>query len=148
MSRPDQFDQCTRFTPRPGKVGAARLHPDDLAQIIERTARRVVELQREAPESSADARLLSPAEVAIRTGRSVDWVREHADDLGVLRVGDGPKPRLYFRAAAVDAHLSRLGECGRVTGPAQPASLASPRRKPSRQANPTDDLLPIRGHAA
>lgn len=138
---------------------SARLHPDDLAEFIEAMrdtlaesveaiARRVVELQTEAAEISSDARLLSPADVATRIGRSVDWVREHADELGVLRVGDGPKPRLYFRAAAVDAHLGRLEKCSRGTGPAPHAPLGRPRRRQSGQAEGTDDLLPIRGRAA
>ena len=73
-----------------------RLCPAD----IEAIARRVVELQREQG-GQAVGELLTPAEVARRFGVSRAWVYSRADELGVIRLGDGRKPRLRFDAGAV-----------------------------------------------
>jgi hypothetical protein len=44
---------------------------------------------------------------------SEEWVREHAAELGAIRVGDGPKGVLRFDAARVRAGL----ECRRLGRP-------------------------------
>lgn len=104
-----------------------RLHPDD----IEAIARRVVEqLQAEvATAGSGAAELLSPADVAKHIGRSAEWVREHADQLGVIRLGGGSRPRLWFRPDVVDERMRELAQCSRFTGPGatEPASLEQAR---------------------
>ena len=41
---------------------------------------------------------LAPKEFAQRLGRSIDFVYAHADQLGAVRIGDGPRPRLLFPA--------------------------------------------------
>lgn len=57
--------------------------------------------------------LLTAAEVAARFGLSRDWVYEHASDLGVVRLGHGPRPRLRFNAETVAAALTRCTTHGR-----------------------------------
>lgn len=102
-----------------------RLHPDDLAALADMVAHRVVELLPEAAPA-ASLLLLTAADVARRFGVSADWVRENADRLGVIRLGDGPRPRLRFDADRVAAALSSRpggGESpdagtGSTTGPA------------------------------
>jgi hypothetical protein len=49
--------------------------------------------------------LLSAAEVAARFNVDRDWVYVHADQLGALRLGTGPKPRLRFDPDRVAAYL-------------------------------------------
>jgi hypothetical protein len=68
----------------------------------------------------AEPKLLSAAEVARRLGRSRDWVYEHADDLGVVRLGDGPRARLAFSTDRLDAFVTR-----------RPARDGSDREKPA-----------------
>lgn len=80
----------------------ARLHPDDLTALAEMVAGRVAALLQ---GESAPA-LLTAAEVGERYGVSADWVRSNADRLGVVRLGDGARPRLRFPAAAVAEALS------------------------------------------
>jgi hypothetical protein len=41
---------------------------------------------------------LAPKEFALLLGRSVDFVYRHSDELGAVRIGDGPRPRLLFPA--------------------------------------------------
>src|SRR3954447_13086676 len=53
-----------------------------------------------APASRAD-RLLTARDVAVRFNVERSWVYAHADELGVIRLGLGPRPRLRFDAAVV-----------------------------------------------
>lgn len=100
-------------------------------QTVDRLARRVAELLRETPLSegrgsrrSAD-RFLSAAQVAERWQVDREWVYAHADELGVLRLGSGPRPRLRFDPdriaerlappAAIQSHDPRLSPRSRVS---------------------------------
>ena len=124
----------------------ARLHPDDLAALIEATARRVIELQHE--HEHARRRFLTVGEVAARLSVSPEWVRDNADRLGVIRLGDGPRPRLRFDPDAVADTLrqSGTGRANRVTTPSSARSGAEP--KPQRTTVATAgialDRLPVR----
>jgi hypothetical protein len=95
---------------------------------IEAVAARVADLLR-AGHASAD--LVDANEIARRFGVSRDFVYEHADDLGAVRLGGGPKARLRFDPAKVGRTLRKP--------PKKPAS--QPRRRASRRSS---SLLPIR----
>ena len=45
--------------------------------------------------------LLSASQVAARLGVDRSWVYAHADELGAIRLGDGPRPRLRFVPAVI-----------------------------------------------
>ncbi len=70
------------------------LDDDDIDAIAERAAMRVVQLL--GRPRVAAAQLLDPKELAGTLKVSVDYVYAHAADLGVMRLGDGPKARLRF----------------------------------------------------
>lgn len=116
------------------------------AASVEAVAARVVELLRlEEPAVGATdtSELVDAAEVARRFGVSRDCVYAHADELGAVRVGAGPRPRLRFDPAVV---AERLGGSASSAGrdAESPAEAARPRRRrPSRR--PEGELLPIRG---
>jgi len=78
-----------------------------------------------------DAPLLTARQVAIRFNVDRSWVYAHADELGVVRLGHGPRPRLRFDAAVVAQRL--LAHRGRTVAPT-----------PSPQVNTGTPLLPIR----
>jgi len=80
---------------------------------------------------SSDARLLTAQQVAARFNVERSWVYAHAEELGVVRLGSGPRPRLRFDAAVVAVRLRPSP--GRML---QPASST-----PLRAGAP---LLPIR----
>jgi hypothetical protein len=91
--------------------------------------RRQLDVEPEAREG-----LVSAAEVANRLGVSSDYVYDHADELGAIRLGNGPKPRLRFDPA----RLSAL--------PPEPA--VKPEAKPGRrrrQGGQGTRLLEVRG---
>lgn len=104
---------------------SVRLDPATIDAIAE----RVVELLRE--EGDAGAELVDAAEIARRFGVSRDWVYEHADRLGAVRLGNGPRARLRFNPAHVAEALNF---------PTPP----KPRRAKPRQRRRADvELLPI-----
>lgn len=64
--------------------------------------RQVAEFERKLTEPNPPApQWLAPKELALRLGRSVDFVYRHADQFGVTRLGEGPRPRLLFPADSV-----------------------------------------------
>jgi hypothetical protein len=96
---------------------------------IHELAREVARLL--AHGESHSGGLLTARQVAVRFNVDRGWVYAHATELGVVRLGDGPRPRLRFDPAVVAQMLQ-----------ARPsASSASPRPIPTRATTP---LLPIR----
>lgn len=106
-----------------------RLDPDDVEAIAERVAEL---LGRAAPPARRE-RWLSTAEVAVAFGRSPEWVRDHASELGGRKIG-GPRAPWRFPAACLDAAVNQ------APGVAEPRTPAR-RRRVSR---PGVALLPIR----
>ena len=74
--------------------------------------------------------LLTASEVAVAFNVTRGWVYAHADELGAIRLGDGPRPRLRFDPAVVTQRLQQRR--GRVS--------ASP---PSTPVGAGVSLLPI-----
>lgn len=120
----------------------ARLHPDDLATLADMVAVRVVAALREEPRGSTD-RLIDAPEVRRRFGVSADWVRENADRLGVVRLGEGPRPRLRFDPEQVAAALTARESDGRSDEAVRPATAAVRRRPRTRKVAGAPGLLPF-----
>jgi len=111
----------------------AAVHLDDAS--VNAVAERVVQLLR---AEAIGCELIDAAEVARRLNVSPDYVYRHKDDLGVVRLGDGPKPRLRFSPARVAEALA---------GSSEPES--QPKRaavRPVRNGRGVT-LLPIRGES-
>jgi hypothetical protein len=82
---------------------------------IDMLAQRVAAMIQPATQTSAQpanqsrgrtpGQLLSAAQVAERFNVDRDWVYAHADRLGAMRLGTGPKPRLRFDPDRVAAYL-------------------------------------------
>ncbi len=89
------------------------------------------------PDPLAPGRLLSASEVAERWGVDRSWVYQHAERLGAIRLGDGPRPRLRFDPQQLASRL------GRVAGTRTPCASANQRRSPQNRADPLR-LLEIR----
>jgi hypothetical protein len=108
----------------PSDHASADVAPADLSEgTVEAIARRVVDLLRSEPPRPAAAptgeRLLTAAEVARWWGVERSWVYQHALRLGVIRLGDGPRPRLRFDPALV---ARRLGDPARAPARHAPQS--------------------------
>jgi hypothetical protein len=97
---------------------------------IEAVARRVVELLRS--DIPAAGELVDAATIARRFSISRDYIYAHAEALGAVKLGTGPKARLRFDPAIV---AERLGT---------PAAPTSARKLPRRRTRRSGALLPIR----
>ena len=83
-------------------MSAARLHPDDLERLADLVADRLAVALQPKPEPV----LLTAQQVADRFGLSAEWVRDNAAELGVVRIGNGKRPRLRFEAEKVVSALT------------------------------------------
>ncbi len=140
---------------------AARLHPDDLAAladlVVEGLAEKVLSRPegtppglapsgaRDEPETprSAVPRLLTAADVAARFGLSAEWVRDHADDVGAIRLGTGKRRRLRFDPETVAETLTRRATLGGSEAQETLATPELPRRRRSREVAGAPGLLPF-----
>ena len=112
---------------------------DRLADLVaDRLADRLLEVSAFGQVTQTDSEgRIDAAEVARRYGVTRHFVYEHADELGAVRLGDGPRARLRFDPATVADALAP-----------RPAPVTDPHRKPRRQSDARDvELLPIRGEA-
>lgn len=123
--------------PAPTALRDEAVHLDQ--ESIEAIARRVAMLLSAAAQPEiAPARLLSATEVAKALGVERSWVYEHAIELGAIRIGDGPRPRLRFDLSTVQRRLA--GVSGAPAAPSAPDT-----RRSKRIAPDSVPLLPIHG---
>jgi hypothetical protein len=132
---------------RPGTLGRVRRAAAEIApETIERIAQRVVQLlhhERDQLNNGADAPrdLMDAGELARHLGLTRAWVYEHAQQLGAIAVGDGPRPRLRFDAqTAIKALNVRQRRDEAVETKADGPHPGRPRR---RLAPSTVPLLPV-----
>ena len=81
--------------------------PRGTPDLVEAVARRVVELL-DAKSPAIETRLLSALEVAQHFGVGRQWVYEHAEDLGAIRLGAGRRARMRFNPSVVEQRLNGL----------------------------------------
>lgn len=94
-------------------------------------------------EPNPGTRLVDAEDLARRHGVSRSFIYEHAEELGVIRLGAGPRPRLRF-----DPELALRAFADRRQDK-NPGEEAGRRRARGRHAGPVAihaaPLLPIRG---
>jgi hypothetical protein len=100
-------------------------------ESIEAIAQRVAELVGE-PET---VQFINAEEVAHRFGVSREWVYEHAEELGAVRVGRGSRPRLRFDVKEVTERF------GSLAGSREPQRTKRSAVRRGRNL----ELLPIKG---
>jgi hypothetical protein len=117
----------TRTAPASLPTGRDPAEYDDIALdrladlIADRVAARLGGL-RSGPDRHEP--LVDAAEVARLHGKTRSWVYEHAGELGAVRLGSGPRPRLGFSPARVAQQLHKVEE---------PASMPLPEPVPPRR---------------
>jgi hypothetical protein len=122
---------------------AARHVAVDLSpQAVEQIAIRVAQLLRRDQvqrETSAAPSWMTAKELAHHLKLNPAWVYEHAEELGAIRTGDGPKARMRF-----DLHTATQALRRHRKQPATPAS-GGPARTPTPAAYPAGaPLLEVR----
>ncbi len=132
-------------------MSAQRPNPaavDLIAQrVVEMLEPRLLEALEHLEDSRGhddhDGRLVGPAEIARQLGRSPEWVRDHSEDLGVIRFGNGGKPRLWFDPDVVRERLRERGMNGDTPQPSDPRVTEPARRR--RHTRTSAPLLEIKG---
>lgn len=116
------------------------LHPASIEALADALAARLAGQHRDHVAPG----LVSASTLAARLGRSPAWVRAHADQLGAIRDGTGPRPRLLFDPAKA---VELLASCSpsRTSGrPESPARTAPRRPARSPSLGTKAGLLPVR----
>ncbi len=133
--------------PDPSNLPNAALPRETLDALADalapRLAVRLAALLEESPAAAPS--LVDVAEVARALGVSAAFVYDHADELGAVRLGTGPKARLRFDVAQAREALTA---CSRSKGSDTPGSRAvsgNGSGRPRKHSGTGADLLPIRG---
>ncbi|MBW8060731.1 MAG: hypothetical protein FVQ78_10540 [Solirubrobacterales bacterium] len=108
-------------------------------ETVEAIARRAVELLEQRGLQQRE--LVDAAELARRFGIERSWVYTHAIELGAVKLGSGPKPRLRFDPQIAARVLRRVGEEPAADPPARSGKRAG---QPSGSEGSDVRLLPIR----
>jgi hypothetical protein len=109
-------------------------------QAIEAIARRVVEILEQRGLQQRE--LVDAAELARRLGIERSWVYAHAIELGAVKLGSGPKPRLRFDPQIAARVMRRVGGDAATDPPARSGKRPG---QPSASGGSGAQLLPIRG---
>lgn len=109
-------------------------------QTVEAISRRVVQLLRD--RDAGQAKLVDAAELARRLGVERSWVYTHAIELGVIKLGEGARPRLRFDPRVANERI-RKAALGQDTEKPPPADRPGPPMPCGENGRPP--LLPIRG---
>jgi len=127
-----------RSVDKGGRMQSTRIKLDP--QAVEAVARRVVEILEQRGLQQRE--LVDAAELARRFGIERSWVYSHAIELGAVKLGDGPKPRLRFDPQIAARVLRRVGGDAAADPPARSGKRAG---QPSGSGRSGAQLLPIRG---
>jgi AraC-like DNA-binding protein len=106
---------------------------------VDAVAARLAGLVAQAPA----AQLVDAAEIAQRFGLKRSYVYDHADELGAIRLGDGPRGRLRFDPAKVADRLSACSDSRESEQAASRTGKPSPPRRRRRATGAERKLLPI-----
>jgi hypothetical protein len=95
----------------PPEAGAGKNGYEDeaLDRLAEEVARRLAARLGGLMPGQTEA-LVDAAEIARIYGKTRSWVYEHAGELGAVRLGNGPRPRLAFSPGRVAASLERVAD--------------------------------------
>jgi hypothetical protein len=125
----------------PLRLGGVAFDDDLLDLLADRLADRLasrLELATKPREA-----LVNADEIARMMGKKRSWVYDHANELGAVRLGSGPRPRLGFYPARANEYLQS------VTNPpvSSPLPRPAPRhRRPKSGYTPAGaKLLTVRG---
>lgn len=119
-------------------MASARIKLDP--ETVEVIARRVVELLEQRGLQGRE--LVDATELARRFGIERSWVYSHAIELGAVKLGSGPKPRLRFDPEIAARVLRKVGEVPAADPPARSGKRAG---QPQGRGKSEVRLLPIHG---
>jgi hypothetical protein len=107
-----------------------RLSVGEIEAIAAATAAAVAERILEVLHERERQGFVDAAELARVLGVDREWIYTHSDELGAIRLSEGPRPRLRFELAGAMASFRELAPERRVLPlrPRQQAPVPRPRR--------------------
>ena len=133
----------------PGQANARTLSAADVEAVALRLAELLAELLAEFLADRASPApppaLVDVAEVARRYGVSPWWVYDHADELGVVRLGTGKRAHLRFDLERVAEAMTSRPRSKRSDTPPSPGPDRQASGRRPRRLGTEAPLLPIRG---
>lgn len=134
QSNPPELADRFRHFP---SMSEKRIKLDPVA--VDAVAHKVVELlEQRGVQKRA---LVDAAELARTFGIERSWVYSHAIELGAVKLGDGPKPRLRFDPEVAARVLRKVGDVPAADPPARSGERADrPRTGRGREVA----LIPVR----
>jgi hypothetical protein len=126
-----------------GSAFVRRCSEELAPEMVERIAGRVVQLLREQRlvEDTAP-RLVTADELARRFGLTRTWVYEHANELGAISMGDGPRARMRFDLRFAGQAIYARRRLPQAHSGGLERSVPRPGR-PRRRREPEVPLLPV-----
>lgn len=141
-ARPGAHDAETGENPDQDAASVRDGYPLD----VEALARRIVALLEHRPQPALPQ--LTATQLADELGVSAAWVREHAAELGGVRLGAGPKAPLRFHRDLVAERLTPRSGSGESLIPVSPAAKRSKTAPRAARSGTLVPLLPVRGSEA
>jgi hypothetical protein len=139
--KPEEWHARAGRVDQAGRQGSTPQQPLGTA-TVDAIARRIVELLGDQPFAIRE--LVDAEELARRFGLSRAWVYSHADELGALRVGAGPRSRLRFDPRIALERLTSRSAGEMSQSPGSRASKPISGRKTKGRVSQKSNLLPIR----
>ncbi len=129
-------DSCAPPTRRRGLAATARRVAVDLTpQAVEQVASRVAQLLRHdqlRAEANAPSgpTWMTAKELALHLKLNPAWIYEHAEELGAIRTGGGPKARMRFDLHTATEALKRHQRQAPTPAPTPRSQRTAPRPGP------------------
>jgi hypothetical protein len=127
--------------------GDLRLAPESIEALASRLA-ELVGSNLPASVTEPEKKMLSAAEVSQRWGVSRRWVYDHAEGLGAVALGGGPRPRLRFDPDEVAERLGSPGPGRRLRRPDENGSTRGDKRGESESISPATRAMFVESQIA
>jgi hypothetical protein len=114
------------------------LTPQAVEQVATRVAALLHRQQQKQGQTEQEPGMVTVSQLAKYLKLNPAWVYEHADELGAIRIGSGPKARIRFDFQTAKAAL-RQQRANETPAPV-PVKPRKSRRRPTPPAAP---LLPV-----
>jgi hypothetical protein len=125
-----------------------RLAPESIEALAVRLAELIDPPLSAAVEEESRQEMVSAAEVSRRWGVSRRWVYDHAEGLGAVALGGGPRPRLRFDPEIVAARLGAPAPGSRLRRPDEKGSTGKDKPRRSESISPATRAIVVESQIA
>jgi hypothetical protein len=128
--------------------GELRLAPESIEALACRLAELVGSSLSIPDAEKPEKKMLAAADVSRQWGVSRRWVYDHAEGLGAVALGGGPRPRLRFDPEVVAERLGSPQPGGRLRRPDVKGSTTGGKRRGSESISPPTRAIVVESQIA